>query len=195
MNRLISLSLAAAAFLVALPALAVVEIAGVKFEDKAKVGAAELQLNGAGLRSRVFFKVYSIGLYLPEKKNATDAVLALKGAKRLHIVTLRELPAEDFVNALVGSIEKNHSEAELAPLKERIEEFKAAILSLNVAPKGSVVTLDWLPESGTRLSFNGQPKGKDIPGEDFYGALLKIWLGAKPAQDDLKEALLGKTPS
>lgn len=194
MNRLISLSLAAAAFLLALPALATVEVAGVKFEDKAKVGAAELQLNGAGLRNRAFFKVYSIGLYLPEKKGTTDAVLALKGAKRLHIATLRELTAEQFADALVGSIEKNHTEAELAPLKARIEEFKATILSLNVAPKGSVVTLDWLPESGMRLSFNGQAKGKDIAGEDFYAALLKIWLGNHPAQDNLKDALLGSKP-
>jgi hypothetical protein len=38
----------------------------------------------------------------------------------------------------------------------------------------------------------GQQRGKDIPGEDFYRALLRIWLGEKPVQDDLKQALLGK---
>jgi hypothetical protein len=194
MNRLISLSLAAAAFLLALPGLAAVEVAGVKFEDKAKLGAAEPQLNGAGLRSRAFFKVYAIGLYLPEKKSTTDAVLALNGAKRLHIVTLRELTAEQFADALISSLEKNHSEAELAPLKARVEEFRAAILALVSVGKGAVVTLDYLPESGTRLSVGGQARGKDIAGEDFYRALLKIWLGSKPAQDDLKELLLGKPP-
>lgn len=185
-----AIALAAAALWFALPASAV-EVAGVKFEDQSKLGTTELQLNGAGLRSRVFFKVYAIGLYLPEKKNAAEAVLALKGAKRLHIVTLRELTAEQFADALVSSIEKNHAEAELAALKPRIEEFRATILALKLAPKGAVVTLDWLPESGTRLSFNGQAKGKDIAGEDFYTALLKIWLGSRPAQEDLKELLLG----
>jgi len=55
-----------------------------------------------------------------------------------------------------------------------------------------VVDLDYLPESGTRLTVRGQPMGKDIAGEDFYQALLRIWLGARPAQDDLKDALLGK---
>lgn len=192
MNKLISLALAAAACLLSLPALAVVEVAGVKFEDKARIGAAELQLNGAGMRSRAFFKVYAIGLYLPEKKSATDAVLALNGAKRLHIVTLRELTAEQFADALVSSLEKNHSEAELAPLRMRVEEFRALILALTSVGKGALVTLDYLPESGTRLSVGGQAKGKDIPGEDFYRALLKIWLGSRPAQDDLKEALLGR---
>jgi hypothetical protein len=28
-------------------------------------------------------------------------------------------------------------------------------------------------------------------GEDFYRALLRIWLGDNPVQDDLKKALLG----
>ena len=169
-----------------------VEVAGIKFEDKAKVGNAELALNGAGLRSRFVVKVYAIGMYLPEKKSAAADVLAAKGAKRMHIVTLRELSAEDFANALVDSIQKNHPDAAMDPLKARVEEFRAAILTLKTANKGAVVQLDWLPEGGTRLTVDGKALGKDIPGEDFYQALLKIWIGGKPAQDDLKEALLGK---
>ena len=55
-----------------------------------------------------------------------------------------------------------------------------------------MINIDWLPEGGTRLSINGKQQGKDLAGEDFYQALLKIWLGPKPAQDDLKDALLGK---
>ncbi|MBP8162985.1 MAG: chalcone isomerase family protein, partial [Propionivibrio sp.] len=38
----------------------------------------------------------------------------------------------------------------------------------------------------------GQVRGSDFAGEDFFNALLKIWLGNKPVQDDLKQALLGK---
>lgn len=172
---------------------AAVEVAGVKFDDKTRLGATELQLNGAGQRSRLFFKVYAIGLYLTEKKATTADVLALKGAKRLHVVTLRELTAEQFAEALVEGIHKNHSDAEMAPLQPRIEEFKNAILAVKTAAKGDVITIDWLPENGTRLSINGKQQGKDLAGEDFYNALLKIWLGSKPAQDDLKEALLGKS--
>lgn len=173
-------------------AFAAVEVAGVKFEDKAKLGNAELALNGAGLRSRFVIKVYAIGLYLPERKQAAADVLAAKGAKRLHIVTLRELSAEDFANALVESIQKNHPDAAMDPLKARVEDFRAAILTLKTARQGAVVQLDWLPEGGTRLTVDGKALGKDIPGEDFYQALLKIWIGGRPAQDDLREALLGK---
>jgi len=39
---------------------------------------------------------------------------------------------------------------------------------------------------------NGEPRGKPIAGEDFYRALLRIWLGDKPVDGDLKQGLLGR---
>jgi len=183
--------LLACALSVATIAFAATDIAGIKFEDKISVANTDLGLNGAGLRAKFFLKVYAIGLYLPEKKTTTADVLAAKGAKRLHIVTLRDLTAEQFADALVEGIHKNLAENEVEPLKARIERFRATILALKEAPKGALVEIDWLPGVGTRLSFVGQKKGEDIPGEDFYNALLRIWLGDHPAQDDLKGALLG----
>jgi hypothetical protein len=180
-----------AAALLLQPALAA-EVGGVKLEDRIKLGTAQLSLNGAGVRTRAFFKVYAIGLYLPERKGAADAVLALKGAKRIHIVTLRDLTAQQFADALTEQITKNHSEAELAALKPAMDEFRATLLALNAAPKGASIDIDFAPETGTRLVFNGQTRGKAIAGEDFYRALLRIWVGDKPAQSDLKDALLGK---
>lgn len=184
--------LAALLLTISLPALAALEVAGVKFEDKAKVGAGDTVLNGAGLRNRAFFKVYAIGLYLPQKAAATADALAAKGAKRIAIVTLRDLTAEQFVDALIEALKNNHDEAALKALQPRIDQFRTTMLSIGNAPEKSVVNLDWLPETGTRLSFNGAQKGADIAGEDFYRALLRIWLGDKPAQEDLREKLLGK---
>lgn len=168
------------------------EVAGVRLDDKAKIGEAELRLNGAGMRAKFFLKVYVVGLYAAEKKAGAAEMLAAGGAKRLHVVTLRELTGEQFADALVEGIRKNSSDAETETLRSRVEQFKAVILALKTAPKGTVVQIDWLPESGTRLMVNGEKRGDDIRGEDFYRALLKIWLGEHPAQDDLKDALLGK---
>ncbi|HJW03882.1 MAG TPA: chalcone isomerase family protein [Azospira sp.] len=167
------------------------EVAGVKFEDSARIDRQAVVLNGAGQRAKFFLRVYAMGLYLPEKNGDVDGILAAKGAKRITIVPLMELSAQQFVDALSGGIEKNNSEAEIEPLKDRLQTFEANLLALGKAAKGTPISLDWLPERGTRLLVAGQPRGKDIPGEDFYRALLKIWLGQKPAQDDLKEALLG----
>ncbi len=179
--------------MLAVPLLAATEVAGVKFDDRMKVGAAELALNGAGLRIKVFFKVYAMGLYLPEKKAAAADVLALKGPTRAHIVLLRDVSAEDFADALMSGLKKNTSEAQFAAIRERAERFRRSLLEVKEVTKGTIVDLDYLPESGTRLTVRGQPQGADIAGEDFHQALLRIWIGEKPAQDDLKDALLGKS--
>jgi hypothetical protein len=52
------------------------------------------------------------------------------------------------------------------------------------------IALDWTG-AGTQLLVQDKPAGRPIAGEDFYRALLRIWLGEKPVQDDLKKALLG----
>ena len=61
---------------------------------------------------------------------------------------------------------------------------------LKEAKKGMAITLDW-NGTDTRLLAQGKPVGQPITGEDFYRALLRIWIGDKPVQDDLKKALLG----
>lgn len=168
------------------------EVAGVKLEDKARVGGTELLLNGAGLRTKVFFKVYVIGFYLPAKAATGEAVLAQKGVRRVHIALVRDVGAEDFSDALMDGLKNNSSEAEFAALKARADQLKAAMVAAGEVKTGAVVHLDFLPEAGTRLTIAGKQQGADISGEDFYNALLRIWIGDKPAQGNLKEALLGK---
>ncbi|WP_300449464.1 chalcone isomerase family protein [Accumulibacter sp.] len=172
---------------------AAVEVAGVKFDDKSRVGNSELVVNGAGLRKKLVIKVYAMALYLPEKRGDAEAVLAAKGPKRISLSLLRDLSAKQFVEALEEGVTNNHTEAEMAALKDRLKQFSDTLLALGEAKSGTVVIIDWLPESGTRLTVNGQVKGKDIAGDDFYKALLRIWLGNKAVQDDLKQALLGKS--
>lgn len=168
------------------------EVAGVRFDDRQHLEQQELVLNGAGLRSKFFIKVYAMGLYLPEKKTDAAGVLNSKGPKRITIVPLMELSAQQFVEALSGGIEKNLSDGEIAPLKDRLQTFDNTLLALGKASKGTPIALDWVPGKGTRLVVGGQAKGTPIPGEDFYRALLRIWLGDKPTQGDLKDNLLGK---
>ena len=78
-------TLVAALALATAPAFAAMDVAGVTFEDKARLGGTELTLNGAGVRTKVFFKVYAIGLYLPEKKSDTDYTVT--GNLEMHGVT------------------------------------------------------------------------------------------------------------
>ena len=169
------------------------EVAGVRFEDKTTLGNSELIANGAGMRKKAFFKVYAMALYLPEKQGEAEGALSVKGAKRISISLLRDLSAQQFVDALQEGIAENHSETEMSALKDRVRQFSEAMLTVGEAKTGTAVLIDWTPENGTHLSVNGQTRGKNIAGEDFYRAILRIWLGNKPVQGDLKQALLGKT--
>lgn len=166
------------------------EVAGVKLDDKAQVESRELVLNGAGLRKRVIFNVYVIGLYLPEKKNDAAAVLALPGPKRAAIHMLRNVGADTFTEALIEGLRANTSEAQYKALEPRVNELSAIMAQIGEAKKGMDIALDWTG-SATQLTVNGKPAGKPIAGEDFYRALLRIWLGDKPVQNDLKKSLLG----
>lgn len=181
--------LAIAACLIAAPAFGAAEVAGVKFEDTEQVAGQATVLNGAGLRTRLFFQVYAMGLYLPKKEATAAAAIGAGGAKRVHIVTLRDLTAEQFAEALVKGFAENHEAAEMAKLQARLDEFKATLLSIGAAKKGTQISIDFVPGSGTRLLVGGSQKGKDIAGEDFYAGLLRVWLGSKPVDADLKAAL------
>jgi hypothetical protein len=167
-------------------------VGGITIDDRARVGGAELTLNGAGLRKRLVYKVYVVALYLGEKTSSADAVRALPGPKRISITLLRNLKAQAIADSLDEGIRQDTSPAEQKKLKGRLAELNATVLSLRHSKKGEVVAFDWLPASGTVLLVNGVAKGKAIPGDDFYRALLGIWLGDKPTSSSLKKALLGQ---
>lgn len=177
--------------LFALPTLGA-EIAGVKVDEKIRLESSELVLNGAGLRTKAFFKVYVAGLYLAEKRSNTAEVLALPGAKRISMQLMRDLSAKQLTDALNEGIRDNTPAAEQGSLNGRVAELTAIMNALQSAKEGDLIGLDWLPGAGTRVSLNGEPKGKPIAGEDFYRALLRIWLGDDPVSGTLKKALLGR---
>ena len=167
------------------------ELEGVKLEPAAQVGAATLQLNGAGLRTRAFFKVYVAALYVPQKSTEAAALLAQKGPRRIVLTMLRNVDAESFAGALNDGLKANHSEAQLAGWKAQIDGLNASLKAVGEARKGDVIQIEFTPEAGTRVLVNGQPKGAALPGEDFITALLRIWLGDKPADGALKKGMLG----
>lgn len=175
-------------FALALPAHAA-DVAGVKFEDQARVEGTALALTGAGLRKRLFFQVYAIGLYVQDRK--ADPVTQ-GGAKRVAIHMLRDVDAATFTEALVDGMRPNHDQAAMKAFEPNIAQLTALMAELKEAKKGMAIALDWVPGSGTQMRVDGKASGAPLAGEDFYRALLRIWLGDKPVQDDLKKALLGQ---
>ncbi len=165
------------------------EVAGVNVADRTRVGASELVLNGAGIRTRVLFEDYAGAPYSAGKRSAAAEVLAQKGAKRVALTLLREMSRQQLSEALEAGIQANHSAAEFEAIKPRIAELLSLFTD---GKKGDVILLDFLPEAGTVVSLNGAARGKPIQGEDFYRALMRIWLGDRPVDGDLKQGMLGQ---
>lgn len=167
------------------------EVEGVKLEATNQVGATTLQLNGAGVRTKVFFKVYVAGLYLPQKTTNAAQLLAQKGARRVTITMLRDVDAESFASALNDGLRDNHTEAQFAALKPQIDALNANLKAVGEAKKGDVIHFEFLPDTGTQVTVNGKMKGSVIAGEDFFTSVLRIWLGEKPVDASLKKGLMG----
>lgn len=170
------------------------EVEGVKLEDKIRLpgGGPELVLNGAGVRHKfAFLKIYVGSLYLAQKKNEREAVLADPGPKRvgMHILA-SEVTATELISSMNNALATNLSPHELALIEKRIRDLNSMMSSIKTIGKGSVVYLDYIPGTGTRITVNGEEK-LTIPGEDFFRAMLHIWIGAKPVDGGLRDAMLG----
>ena len=170
------------------------EVGGVKLDDKTRLdaGGPDLVLNGAGIRTRFVVKVYVGGLYLTEKKTAAADAIALGGPKRVSITMLRDVGAQQFNDALIDGFRANNTAADVEKLKAPLDELSAIMNALGEAKKGNVITLDFVPGTGTRVAVDGAVKGKPIAGDEFYRGLLRIWLGDKPVDGDLKKGMLGQ---
>jgi long-chain acyl-CoA synthetase len=168
--------------------VAAIDVEGVKLDDKASVGGQELVLNGAGLRKRAIFKIYVGSLYVPAKARTTQDVLA-KGPRRVQLNLLRNLSADQLIEALMDGLKQNLTEPEMQAIAAPVGEMAAIMKSFGQAKEGSVVTID-LVGTSTVIGLDGTPRGT-IDGAAFNDALMRIWVGEHPVQPDLKKAMLG----
>ena len=168
------------------------ELEGVTLADRIHVDGQALELNGMGLRTRMFFKVYIAGLYLPQKASSAQRAIEASGAKRIVLVMMRDATAEQFCDSIQGGLDNNVDERERERVKPQTEALFAKIRAVGEAKQGFQIVLDYAPSAAaTTLYVNGVAQGAPMPGEEFFRALLRIWLGERPGQPDLKRALLG----
>ena len=188
-------TLAAASWLAAsLPATAALQMDGVSLEESVQVAGKNLKLNGAGISMRMIFKVYALGLYLPNRQETSREVLHAEGPKRLMISMLRDVSGSDFNDEL-----RQYAVGEGASVPPHILDNMQRIVQAidrqsHGLHKGDTLTLDWVPGTGTMVELNNKALTAPLREMDFYKALLNIWLGDKPADSGLKMRLLGQAP-
>ena len=160
----------------------------VSFPDSVRLGGADLVLNGLGIRKATFLsiKVYVAGLYLPQRSGDAAGILRADGRWQLVLRFVRDVSAADIRGAFQEGFEKAAGD-KLAALGPRIEALKARIVDFKI---GQSLAFAHDPAAGVAVDVNGSA-GPAIQGADFAAALLAIWLGSRPPNEDLQTGLLG----
>lgn len=170
---------------------ATVEAAGVKFEDTIDQRGSKLVLNGAGVRYKAVFKVYSAGLYLSKKTSTPEEALSMAGPKRISITMLRDIDSNELGKLFTRGVEDNAPRSEMSKLIPGLLRMGQIFSDQKKLVAGDSFTFEWVPGTGGVLTVKGKPQGEPFKEQEFFTALLRIWLGPNPADWKLKDALLG----
>jgi len=170
---------------------AAIDLAGVRIEDALTLAGTPLQLNGAGVRYKAVFRVYTASLYLGRKAQTPDDVLAAPGAKRMAITMLRDIDANELGKLFTRGVEDNTGKAEFSKLIPGLLRMGQLFAEKQKLKAGDSFTVDWVPGKGTVIAINGEAQGEPVREQAFFNALMRIWLGPAPADFKLKDALLG----
>ena len=161
-------------------------LAGVSLPDQATVGEKALVLNGLGLRTATMLKVkvYVIGLYLESKSNDAGAIIDSRKNKRLEMHFVHKVTAKELQDGWKEGFEDNYKD--VASIKSEIAKFNASMQDMK---GGDSIVLDFSGDM-VAVMINGA-KIDTMEGNAFQQALLSIWLGRKPPNEDLKKGILG----
>jgi hypothetical protein len=166
---------------------AALEIAGAKLDKTVTVRNQQLKLNGYGIRKKFFVKVYIGSLYTGRRLSTASEALRDGGDKMIRMIFLHsKVGKEKIVEAFSEGFANNSAELAGSP------DVKA-FLSLFTADfhRGDVVDLILAGDGTVSASHNGKALGT-IPSAKLARAVLAIYLGDAPADESLKNGMLGK---
>ncbi|MGD2137074.1 MAG: chalcone isomerase family protein [Gammaproteobacteria bacterium] len=166
------------------------KIAGIEIQDTYTLPGSDsiLRLNGAGIREKFFLDIYIGALYLPSTSADVDTILNdNQAASVLMHFLYSEVSKQKITDGWKDGLDDNLGKEQMAALAPRLEKFNSLFRTVH---EGDEIRIDYLPESGTNVRINGEWRGA-VEGNDFFRALLRIWLGSDPVSKPLKQAMLG----
>jgi hypothetical protein len=165
------------------------EIGGATLPATLEYGSETMTLNGAGVREKFWMDMYAGGLYLKNKSGNASEIMNKDEAMaiRLHIVS-KMITSDRMIDAVTEGFESSTG-GNTAPISAEIKKFISFFK--DEINKEDVFDIVYLPSRGSVIYRNGKESGS-IEGMEFKKALFGIWLSNEPADDDLKEGMLGK---
>jgi len=167
-----------------------VTINGVTLPATLKAGDKTITLNGGGIRKKLFFKLYTGGLYVSTRSSDANAIINADEAMAVRLQITSSVISSDNMSESINEGFEKSTGGKVAPLKTKIDKFIDTFKKEEIV-EGNVFDIIYVPGKGVESYKNGKLQGT-IEGMDFKKALFGIWLGADPADADLKAAMLGK---
>ena len=182
---------AASSMLMPAASWAQAKLGDVTFPGDVTVGGQKLLLNGFGMRFRFGFRVYAAALYTPTKLTKNEDVTKPTVAKRMQLVAQRDVKGDDFGKLFSRGMEENMTKEDFSKIINGVIRMGNIFAEAKQFSKGDVIIIDNIPGTGLVANFRGKPQGEPIKEPEFSENFFKIWFGKKPADDQLRQALLG----
>ncbi len=167
-----------------------VKINGVTLSPKIAPAKTELVLNGGGVRTKFFMKVYVAGLYMQQKSiNPKEIIEADKPMSvRIHIIS-NLMTSANMATAIREGFEKSTG-GKIEPFKKEID-LTCTIFQSEPIKVGDLFEIYYVPGIGVQCNKNGKDFKVHIKGMPFKKALFGIWFSDDPVDENLKKGMLG----
>jgi hypothetical protein len=160
-----------------------------RFAETVVIGNQTLIQNGKGIRYKAVFQVYAAAMYLPSKTSSAEQAISMSGPKRVHVIMLRDVSAEEMGKLFSTSLRDNALPSELSKSIDSLVKVGGVFAKHKQLRVGDEIFVDWIPGSGTVLNIRGVVEAAYEP-KEFYNMWMRVWLGQKPADTRLKDSLL-----
>ncbi|MCX6155540.1 MAG: chalcone isomerase family protein [Candidatus Kapabacteria bacterium] len=164
-------------------------IGGITLPETLKSDGQNLSLNGCGIITKFFLKVYAIGIYLEAKSGDENAILNADKPYTIRMHFLRSGISADKINDAWKEGFEKATGGNTGQIQKEIAQFKSYFnFEIN---ENMIFQFEYKPGVGTKIYINDKLNGV-IPGFAFKRALIGIWIGSDPRDKGVKKELLGK---
>lgn len=165
-----------------------ITIEDVTLDEELRVGETNLNLIGAGVRTKFFMDLYVGSLYTEKGEGTADSVINGAGKALIRLDIISSMITSEKMESATREGFENSTGGNVAPIQEPIEAFIGVFKEEIKVGDTFVFETDG---SKVRIVKNGA-EALAVDNPDFRAALYGIWLSDDPADEDLKEAMLAR---
>ncbi len=168
-----------------------VNVNGVKLPRTIDFKGRTIELNGVGIRSKLWFDVYTQALYLSKLSQDPKDILDSRTLMAVRIqITSSLVSSKKFSKSINNGLKKSVGDEKWAFFKPQLDLLEKFINSEEIVEK-DIFNLVFNPDDESLWIVKNDIVKGQIPGLDFKQAFFGIWLSDNPIDKTLKNDLLG----